>query len=129
MSSSRHLAGRWARKFSNAFRGLWVGIKGQNSFVVYLPATAAVIAAAVSLGCGVTEWGLLLLCIAGVWVAELFNSSIESVARAVSSEQDPHLADALDVASGAVLAAVFGAVLVGTLILGNRLLPLILPAT
>ena len=40
-------AGRWIRKFGNAFRGVRTGIRGQNSFVVHLPMGVLVVAAGV----------------------------------------------------------------------------------
>ena len=51
------------------------------------------------------DWSILLLCIFGVLTAELFNSALESVARAIDTRHNPHLAAALDIASAAVLPA------------------------
>ena len=56
------------------------------------------------------EWCLLLLCIAGVLTAEMFNSALESMAKAITGESDPHLGNSLDIGSAAVLVASIGAV-------------------
>ena len=107
----------WGRKFVNAFRGIVVGMQGQNSFVVHLPVALLVVGLAFYLRLDQIRACLLLLCIGTVLTAELFNSSMEKMAKAVSSEFDPHLRDALDISSGAVLVAAIFASLVGAAIL------------
>ena len=53
---------------------------------------------------------------ATVVTAEMFNTSIEHLARAITRETHPEIRDALDVASAAVLAAATGSAIVGFLI-------------
>jgi diacylglycerol kinase len=67
------------------------------------------------------EWCLLLLCIAVVLVAEMFNSALESMAKAITREIHPHVGNSLDIGSAAVLVASIGAAAVGTLIFSSRL--------
>lgn len=90
-----------------------MGIRGQNSFYVHLPAAVIVLVTALWLKVTSAEWLTLILCITIVLSAELFNSSIEHLARAVTREEHPEVRDALDIASGAVLVASFGAIAVG----------------
>jgi hypothetical protein len=45
---------------------------------------------------------------------------LESLARAVTQQTDPNIRDALDIASGAVLAAGFGSAGVGLVLFGHR---------
>jgi len=116
-SSIRH----WTRKFGFALRGLSLGIRGQSSFLVHFLVALVVVAAGVLFGVGLLEWCLLLLCIAGVMTAELFNSALEEFAKAVSREQDPHIGAALDMSSGAVLVAAIGSALVGAIVFLHRL--------
>ena len=111
----------WARKFRDAFRGVKEGVHGQSSFFVHFFVTAVVIAAGVVLGVSLEEWCLLVLCIAGVLVAEMFNSAFESMAKAITGESDPHLGNSLDIGSAAVLMASIGASAVGTIIFAHRL--------
>ncbi|OHB66923.1 MAG: hypothetical protein A2V70_08710 [Planctomycetes bacterium RBG_13_63_9] len=112
----------WAEKFRDAFRGLKQGVRGQISFFAHFFMAAAVIAAAVVLKVrSQAEWCLLLLCITLVLCAEMFNSALESLARAITDEADPHVAVALNIGSAAVLLASVGAAVVGTIILLNRL--------
>jgi diacylglycerol kinase len=107
----------WLQKFACAFRGVAVGIREQNSFYVHFPVTAGVIVAAWWLGVSRIEWCILLLCIGAVVASEMFNTAIEHLARAISREEDPHLRDALDAASGAVLVGALTAAGVGMLVL------------
>jgi diacylglycerol kinase (ATP) len=63
-----------------------------------------------------TEWGLLLLAITSVLVAEMFNTALECLGRAVEPHPNPLLGKALDMASGAVLLAAVGASGVGLIL-------------
>ena len=63
------------------------------------------------------EWCLLALCVAIVLTAEIFNSALEQLAKAITREHDAHIRAALDMASGAVLLASVGAAIVGTVVL------------
>jgi len=111
----------WPQKFRDAFRGAGVGVRGQNSFRVHFCFAAAVLAAAVLFRVTLVEWCLLILCMAAVLTAEMFNSVIESMARSITDRHDPRLADALDTASAAVLMASIGAALVGAIVFLHRL--------
>ncbi|MGD0517802.1 MAG: diacylglycerol kinase [Thermoguttaceae bacterium] len=111
----------WARKFRDAFRGVRAGVRGQSSFFVHFFLTAAVIVAAVVLRVDLIEWCILLACVAMVLTAEMFNSALESMAKAITGESDPHLGNSLDIGSGAVLVASIGAAIVGSIIFVNRL--------
>ena len=54
--------------------------------------------------------------------AELFNSALEQLAKAITKEEDPHVRNGLDIASGAVLVAAIGAAVIGLLVLGSQAL-------
>lgn len=104
-------------KFKCALRGIVVGATGQSSFLVHLVVAALVIAVGAWLEVTAIEWCLLALCIAIVLALELFNSSIESLARAIDQRHNEQLRDALDIASGAVLVGAIGTAIVGLVIL------------
>lgn len=108
---------RWRRKFACAFRGLAVGMRGQSSFSIHIPAILAVLAVGAWLGISLVEWLLVIVCITVVISAELFNSAMEQLAKAITKEQHPQIRDALDIASGAVLAASLGAAVIGCIVL------------
>lgn len=112
----------WARKFRDAFRGVKEGVRGQSSFFVHFFMAAAVILTAIVLGVrSFWEWSLVSLCIALVMAAEMFNSALESLARAITDQNDPHVERALNIGSAAVLVAAIGAAVVGSLVFVNRL--------
>ncbi|MHB8897741.1 MAG: diacylglycerol kinase [Thermoguttaceae bacterium] len=126
MSSPPGLHGRsWTNKFRYAFRGLAVGVAGQNSFLLHLPVAAAVVLAAAWLRVSRAECCVLAICICLVGLAEMFNSALEHMAKAVSRERRDELRDALDTAAAAVLVAALGSVVVGAIVFVPRLLPLL----
>ncbi len=62
------------------------------------------------------EWVAVAICIGCVLMAEAFNSAIEAIADKVSPDYDPLIGKAKDLAAGAVLLMVFGAVAAGLII-------------
>ena len=106
----------WAAKFRDAMRGVRIGVAGESSFLVHGVATVVVLIAGAVLRVSQTEWCILALCIAGVLVAEMFNTALEALAKAVDEQQNPALGAALDIASGAVLLAAIAAATVGVLV-------------
>ena len=112
----------WATKFRDAARGIIKACGGEKSFAIHLLAAVLVIVAGFVLQVTATEWCVLLLCIAGVLAAETFNSSIEALAKAVTSEHDENVGRGLDIAAGAVLLTAIGAAAVGLIIFVPRLL-------
>ena len=111
----------WAQKFADAFRGVALGVRGQSSFYVHFSVAALVIIAACALQITLVEWCLLLICIAIVLAAEMFNSALESLGKAIDTEHNPHLAKALDNSSAAVLVVSLGAATVGGIVFLYRL--------
>ena len=106
----------WGRKFGSAFAGIWLGVRGQSSCAVHALATVAVVAVAWALEVDRKDWALLILAITSVWAAELLNSALERLARAITTKENEEVRQALDIASGAVLAASLGAATLGLLV-------------
>jgi diacylglycerol kinase len=107
----------WVQMFRDGMRGVKIAVRGEVNFFVhfFIAVMAAVAGAIVELSD--ERWCIYILCVTIVLAAELFNTSIEHLARAVTREQHPEVRDALDIASGAVLMAAIGAACVGTLII------------
>lgn len=106
----------WFEKFARAFRGVGVGVgaagRGSwrtNSFLVHLPAAVGIVVCGLISNLSSIEWCVLTFCIVAVFSAELFNTSLEFLARAIDEQDNPWIRDALDVASGAVLVVSCGA--------------------
>jgi diacylglycerol kinase len=111
----------WAAKFAVAFRGLKLGVRGHSSFSVHFFFAALVLVAATVLQCDLAEWCLLIACIGGVLTAELFNSAIETLFRALDPETRERAWPALDISAGAVLLASLTASAIGLVIFLSRL--------
>ena len=111
----------WLQKFADAFAGVWVGMRGQSSFAVHIVVSLLVIGLAAGMGVSLVGWCLLILCIALVMAAELFNSALEILAKAVDVDENEHLRDSLNIASGAVLVAAIGSAVVGAIVFIFRL--------
>jgi diacylglycerol kinase (ATP) len=110
-----------SNKFRFAWRGLRRGVRSESNFFVHLFMAVMVIAVAAVLGCTLIEWSLLVLCIGSVLAAEMFNTALEHLVKDISDKRTPFLADALDMASAAVLLTAVASAIVGTLVLGRRL--------
>ena len=73
-----------------------------------------------------SDWALILLAIAMVWIAEFLNTALEAVVDLASNHQQHELARVgKDVGAAAVLIAAFTSVIIGILILGPPLWELI----
>ena len=110
----------WGAKFDEAFRGVKRGIRGHSSFSVHFFFAALAITAAVALECNWIEWCLVVICIGGVFTAELFNSAIETLFHGLDEATKLRWNGCLQIAAGAVLMASLTALVVGTIIFVNR---------
>ena len=119
----------WVKMFRDAMRGVKIAVRGEVNFFVHF-----FIAVVAGVAGGIVElnderWCLFILCVTVVLTAELFNTAIEHLARAVTREQHPEVRDALDIASGGVLIASIGAACAGTLIIAWPFVDKMLDAT
>ncbi len=62
------------------------------------------------------EWCLLVFCVGLVWMAEIFNTAIETLTDLVSPEQHFLAGKTKDLAAGAVLMAAITAAAIGLII-------------
>lgn len=115
---------RWRIEgFRDAVRGLWILVSTQPNARIHAVATLAVVAAAAIFHVDRSEWCLLILAIALVWVAEGLNTAIEFTVDLVSPERQKLAGWAKDVAAGAVLVASLAAAAIGLIIFFPRLFP------
>jgi diacylglycerol kinase len=111
----------WSAKFTDALRGLKLGIRGHSSFCVHFFFSALVLAAAVVLRCELEQWCVLILCIGLVLTAELFNSALETLFRGLDEASKGKTWRCLDISAGAVLMASVIAAAVGAAVFISRL--------
>jgi diacylglycerol kinase (ATP) len=108
-----------------ALRGLALMLRSQHNAWVHAVATVAVLALGLLLGVTAAGWCGLVLAMMAVWTAEALNTALELLADVASPEFHPLVAQAKDVAAGAVLLSALGSVVIGLLILGPPLLAVV----
>ena len=97
-------------------------LKTQHNFWIQLSLTAVVAALGIVLCISPMEWIALILATTAVLVSESFNTAIEIDIDLTSPEYHPYARDTKDVAAGAVLISVLGAVLIGCIIFIPKIL-------
>jgi diacylglycerol kinase len=119
----------WAKfiaGFGYAFSGLWYVVRTQrNARVHAVIATLAIITGLV-LHISNVEFAIVFIAIAGVFIAEMFNTVIEICVDLASPGYHPLAKIAKDVSAGAVLTSAFLAVIIGLCTFGPRLWTLLL---
>lgn len=109
----------WSKRknaFKYAFNGVAMLFSNEAHAKIHLLAAICVITAGFLLNVNAVEWCLLILCIGGVFSAEAVNTAVEKLADRISTEQNPLIKIAKDVAAAAVLLFVIAAVAVGLII-------------
>ncbi len=108
----------WGERFAVASRGVIISVRSEVSLRVHLSMAVAALLASAALGISRLEWCMIILCIVVALSAELFNTSIERLAKAITREENPDIRDALDIAAGAILVIASGAVVLAMILLG-----------
>jgi diacylglycerol kinase len=116
---------RLFHSFRHAFRGLSVAYKTQPNFRLHLLATVVALALGVFIRISLGEWAALIIVIALVLGAELFNTALEFLADRITTDQDPLIGKAKDISAAAVLVLALAAALTGALIFLPKLIPVL----
>lgn len=103
---------RQLNSFKVAFTGIWYAIKNESHMRFHLVAGFYVIIFSLFFGLTKAQWGVVLILIASILAAEIFNTAIEEVCNLNKDSFDPLVRIAKDVAAGAVLVLSFAAVAV-----------------
>lgn len=104
------------RSFNHAFRGVGIMFRTQHNAWLQAVIAAGVVLLGIWLRISHLEWGLITLAIAAVLAAEGFNTALEIDIDLTSPNEHPYARDTKDVAAGAVLLTVLGAIGVGFLV-------------
>jgi len=110
------------RSFGFAFKGLGHAAATQLNFRIHLVASVVAAGMGFALHISVSEWLWVILCIALVLVAELFNTAIELLTDLVSPEYNKIAGHVKDISAGAVVVAALFALVTGVLIFLPKLL-------
>jgi diacylglycerol kinase len=111
----------WWLAFWFAGRGIIEAVREERHLKIHLACASAAIVAGCYWHLAPLEWLMLSGTIALVLAAELVNSSLERLARAITSDQNDWVRSALDMAAGAVLIAALHALVVAVFLFGPRL--------
>ncbi len=114
----------WLNRFRVAFCGVGFAFKDQVSFWVHLPCAAIIITLAAWMRLQAWQWAIVVTAIALVLVAEMLNSAIELLVKALHPNPHPLIGRALDVSAGGVLLAAITAAILGAIALGPGLVSL-----
>lgn len=110
------------RSFRFAFNGIVAFLRSEPNGRIHLVATIIVVLLALWLKCTLTEWALLTMAMALVWVTEMLNTAIEKIMDHLNPERHPAVKWIKDVAAAAVLMAAVAAAVTGGLIFIPRLI-------
>ncbi|MCP3929708.1 MAG: diacylglycerol kinase family protein [Bacteroidetes bacterium] len=113
------------KSFKYAFKGILCLFKTQSNAKIHSFATLLVIVSGLFLSLSSVEWCLIVFAIAIVFSAEAFNTSLEFLTDLVSPKYHPLAEKTKDVAAAGVLITSIAAAVIGILVFGPKLLPLI----
>jgi len=112
---------RLRKSFSCAIAGLIYCIKNEKNMKIHILATIIAVIVALVVKLNYTEWGLLILTIFMVLVAETINTAVEKTVDLVTTEYHPLAKLAKNLAAGAVLLAAIGSLLMAVVIFGPHI--------
>ena len=108
--------------FKYAIEGIISSFKTERNMKIHVLAMIVVIALGLFFKLNKVEWCFIIIAIASVISAELFNTAIETVVDMVSPERNPKAKLAKDIAAGAVLVVAIGATIIGFIIFGPQII-------
>ena len=74
--------------FRHAFAGWWHVLRSQRNAWIHALATLLVVGLGAFLGLDRLGWGLILVAISLVWLAEFFNTALEDALRLMGNDAD-----------------------------------------
>lgn len=110
--------------FKYALKGIWIVVSSEINFQIHILAALIVIFLGFYLVLTKIEWILVLLCIALVMVAEVFNTAIEKFVDIISPDFNSKAGKIKDIAAGGVLIAAVFAAIIGFIIFLPKILSL-----
>ena len=108
------------RSFRCALSGLGHLIRTEHNAWIHAAATVAVLPIGLWLGLSAAEWRWILLAVALVWMAEAFNTSLETLCDVVSPDWHPAIKRVKDIAASAVLITALAALGIGLSVVWGR---------
>lgn len=104
------------KSFGFAFAGLNELLKSEQNARIHLLATIGAVIAGLMLRISSLEWGVILIVIALVWVAEAFNTTIEKLTDHFFNDYNKTARIAKDISAAAVLVCAITAFICGLIV-------------
>lgn len=112
------------RSFRFALNGLSSMLRNEHNSRIHVLAALAAIALGIILKLNSNEWCLIIIVIGIVFITELLNTSLESLADLVDPKWNEKIRKAKDYSAGAVLIAAIISIVTGGLVFIPKLLSL-----
>ncbi|MER3464885.1 MAG: diacylglycerol kinase [Chitinophagaceae bacterium] len=112
------------KSFTYAWGGVKLLFQSEHNTIIHLVLTVIAVVAGFMLSISRIEWIALIIVIAMVWTAELFNTAIEKTMDFITKERLLQIKLIKDVAAAAVLITAIAAVVVGLLIFIPKIISL-----
>lgn len=112
--------------FRFALNGLWSLLKYEHNSRIHFITAIIAIVLGIILKLNLSEWSLLIVVIGLVFITELINSAIESLADRVDNEWNEQIGKAKDYAAAAVLISAVIAIAAGCFIFIPKLSSILL---
>lgn len=113
------------KSFDYALTGIKTAFKQEPNFQTHVVIAVIIVVIAFFLGLTKFEWLMLFYAIFFVLVLELLNTSLEAIVNLVSPDIHPKAKIAKDVSASAVFLAALQAVIIGAVILTEKILLLL----
>jgi len=116
---------RLYKSFTYAFRGLFKVFREEQNLRIQMLVGLAVVIISFFLSLSIIEWALIIISIATVLFMEVLNSAVERVADVLKPMISNYVKEIKDIMAAAVMLASLSAILVGLLVLGQKLAELV----
>ena len=108
-------------KFNVAFEGIFETIRTEKHMKFHCFCTIVIFILSLFLDIGKYEALAVIVSVSLIWVAELFNTAIESCVDMVTEKYHPLAKRAKDIAAGAVLITALNALFVGYIVFEKKI--------
>ncbi len=121
----RKWVSRVIQKFMYAVIGILITIREEKSLLTHLIVSFFIVALGITVRLSETKWVLLVLTISIVMAFEVVNTAMEALVDMISFHYNLKVKKVKDIAAGATLVVVIGAVIIGFIIFIPEIMELI----
>lgn len=115
----------WRQRLVQAERGIGNGARQDSIFFVHIFTTTLILLAGGVLGLTAWQWLLVFGSLILLFVAELFNQALKSLAQAFGEAPPPPVQQALGMSTAASMLALGGALVIAGCTLGERVMAML----